>query len=646
MNFDKDTLKRHPAIIRLYALLLQQQLRREGANYIALCPFHPDKSTKSLAIKAGPEDRNYWHCFGACNRGGDIFDFLRLMKPDTTYGQAVKYVEDYLNKNETSWDQGREQVEANFKPIGGEDKKEYRTIDLKLYKDRLVANLMNSQEAREWLLKERGITLETALKLNFGYVKSLKVEADCADNGWIAMPYIDGDKVILLKYRSMAIKDYRRCPGMATTIFNLPTIDAFDSLYITEGEFDCAILEQAGFHAVSLPMGTNAKYKPVITAEMKDRIMEANEIILAGDMDTTGTGTMNKLWAELNNCKRVKRLAWPEGCKDANATFLNVCKGNVEQFKSTIEELTAKSRLFIMDHVYSAQQAMLLSGRTNIVDDPRRLRFPWPSVDNMAILLPGSIMTFSATNTKMGKTNFIVQSTIYQARVCKEIILNYQCELTRDEIACMMASHVIQKNRNHLTHEDYVEAAKKFSGIEYYIGRDETLTTIGPVLDLIEKAIQRLGATVVVLDHFHFVCRNVENQIQEEENAFQRIKRIATKYGIKFIVIGQPRKARQGEKGRIIHITDLKGGEVLGSDADAVFILHRDLIPSQDPDNPPIDDYAPETQIVLSAARSKGDGATIARLYYTGITATFREMDEMNFDKNQDSIEDGIQGEL
>jgi len=60
-------------------------LKKTGANFKGLCPFHTEK-TGSFIVS--PE-RQIWHCFGSCQDGGDVFKFLMRME-NLDFSESLK----------------------------------------------------------------------------------------------------------------------------------------------------------------------------------------------------------------------------------------------------------------------------------------------------------------------------------------------------------------------------------------------------------------------------------------------------------------------------------------------------------------------------------------------------------------------------
>lgn len=65
-------------------------LKRSGANYVGLCPFHNEK-TPSFTVS---DSKQIFHCFG-CGEGGDALTFVMKME-NLSFPEAVKFLGDKL----------------------------------------------------------------------------------------------------------------------------------------------------------------------------------------------------------------------------------------------------------------------------------------------------------------------------------------------------------------------------------------------------------------------------------------------------------------------------------------------------------------------------------------------------------------------
>ncbi len=61
------------------------ELKQKGSNYQCCCPFHNERTPSFYVNKS----RNTWHCFGACNEGGDAIKFV-MKYTNATFPEAVK----------------------------------------------------------------------------------------------------------------------------------------------------------------------------------------------------------------------------------------------------------------------------------------------------------------------------------------------------------------------------------------------------------------------------------------------------------------------------------------------------------------------------------------------------------------------------
>jgi DNA primase len=136
-------------------------LKRAGANFVALCPFHKEKSP---SFNVNPH-RQIFHCFG-CHKGGDVFKFV--MEYDSVdFPEALRRLAD------------RAKIPLEHeKGSGGEQTRHLKERLLQMHDQiaqrwqNALANEASGQIARDYLAK-RGVSAEAIKLFRLGYAPDL-----------------------------------------------------------------------------------------------------------------------------------------------------------------------------------------------------------------------------------------------------------------------------------------------------------------------------------------------------------------------------------------------------------------------------------------------------------------------------------------
>lgn len=82
-----DDIKARVDIIELVSADAGVKLRRSGKNWTGYCPFHANSHTPALIVFP---DTGTWHCFGSCNEGGTVIDWVLKKHPGWDVKEAIR----------------------------------------------------------------------------------------------------------------------------------------------------------------------------------------------------------------------------------------------------------------------------------------------------------------------------------------------------------------------------------------------------------------------------------------------------------------------------------------------------------------------------------------------------------------------------
>jgi len=180
----------------------------------------------------------------------------------------------------------------------------------------------------EDLLDARGVSEESRRTFRLGVVED-PIEDHEPYEGMLCIPYLDRlGRVLKVRFRRLegSGPKYMDLPHEHSRIFNTKAIFEADSeIHVTEGEMDCIILTQLGYHAIALPGAQMwQKHHTKVLAGF-------NRIICWGDPDDGGKDFNEKIKSSMRTAQSVKLTIG-----DVNETYL---KGGPEAIEEAIGRL-------------------------------------------------------------------------------------------------------------------------------------------------------------------------------------------------------------------------------------------------------------------------------------------------------------------
>ncbi len=265
------------------------QLKKQGRNYMGLCPFHGE-NTPSFSVSP---DKQIYHCFG-CGAGGNVFSFIMELDSLSFPEAAIKLAE----KANVELDISPTQATSTETSFSKELKQMIEAHELiRKFYHHLLVNTKDGQHALEYLLN-RGFTKESIEKFQIGYslnswefvykflTKRNFEPAILEKSGLIIKRENDGtyfdrfrDRImfpifdqkgntIAFSGRSLGSDEPKYLNSPETAIFNKskilynfhlarPTIRKLQQVILFEGFADCIAADRAGVENGVATMGTS-----------------------------------------------------------------------------------------------------------------------------------------------------------------------------------------------------------------------------------------------------------------------------------------------------------------------------------------------------------------------------------------------------
>ncbi len=526
------------------------ELKKNGVNYIALCPFHQEKSPSFTVSPA----KHIYKCFG-CGRSGDAIEFV-IEHKNVTYLEAIRILAEKYNVK-----------------LDEEGKKEFVAPVPRLEK--------LGPKALKWFEEQRLISNNTLLR--FGITEAIEFVIDLKRKDTvICFNYFQNEKLVNIKFRGPQ-KSFQLAKDAKLILYNLDAIKDETECVITEGEIDCLTMYECGiYNAVSVPNGAVVgKQKLEYLDNCFEYFAGKTKVVLATDNDDPGRALKEELSRRIGKDKCYE-IVYPEGCKDANEVLLKFGKEAVKRMISDAKRLPIEGEILVED-MYEEVMDYYFKGYPP--GDAAKI----PGFDELLTFAPG-LLTMVTGQPGSGKDEFVNYISTSLTKFHDWRWGYWPMEEPAQITLTKLAEKFTQKAFAHridpshrMTEKELnysIELVKKYY---HFINVNRVDITVGGVIKKAKELVERYGINGMVISPWNCLEHKMQFGLTETLYVSEKITELIsflTSYGVHCFLLAHPRKMnknRQTGKYDIPTLYDINGSANFYNKTHNGFCVCRDF---------------------------------------------------------------------
>jgi len=425
--------------------------------------------------------------------------------------------------------------------------------------------------------------------ISHGKVWMPQVEAEVSA---IRFPYFRNGELVNIKSRDKD-KNFRMETGAERILYGMDDAAGHDTLIIVEGEIDKLSIEVASFiNCVSVPDGApspkakdyTSKFSFLESAE--DFLSGFTRIILAVDNDPPGQKLEEELARRLG-VERCARVAWPDGCKDANEVLT---KHGAEILKECIDS----ARPYPVVGIFEVADFAISIDRMYEKGLPPGAKPGWPSLNKLITFQPGQWTAVTGIPGH-GKSELIDAILV---NLAESLGWNFGIFSPENQPLELHFQKLAEKRigkpffgPQRMSRQE-LETAKAWIGERFtFVLPESDGLTLDSVLNLARLTVRRKGVRGIVLDPWNELDHSRPGSLSETEYisaSLTKIRRFARENGVHVWLVAHPAKLRKekNDRGEMVYPVptpyDISGSAHWRNKADNCLTVYREVTGDND----------------------------------------------------------------